>query len=180
MKTKFLPLFSILLLLPILSYPQTPLTAGASLDLGFSPGGTSLEVVLKAISSAKSTLLVAAYEFTSREIAEALESAAHRGVKVRIVADFKASKDKYSQILLGSMNGMRSTTTSSWLLIQAPLRLGASTIHQVQSSGMRRMPWSFGMYRILPQSTRGNGRGFGGNPNRPYKLPFKGVENGDR
>lgn len=100
MKTKFLPLFSILLLLPILSYPQTPLTAGASLDLGFSPGGTSLEVVLKAISSAKSTLLVAAYEFTSREIAEALESAAHRGVKVRIVADFKASKDKYSQILI--------------------------------------------------------------------------------
>jgi phosphatidylserine/phosphatidylglycerophosphate/cardiolipin synthase-like enzyme len=77
---------------------QTPLPAGASFDLGFSPSGSSLAVVLKAISSAKSTLLVACYEFTSRDIAAALESAAHRGVKVRIVADFKAAHDRYSQI----------------------------------------------------------------------------------
>jgi phosphatidylserine/phosphatidylglycerophosphate/cardiolipin synthase-like enzyme len=77
---------------------QTPMPAGASFDLGFSPGGSSLEVVLKAISSAKSTLLVACYEFTSRDIAAALEAAAHRGVKVRIVADFKTAHDRYSQI----------------------------------------------------------------------------------
>ena len=38
------------------------------------------------------------YEFTSRDIAEALESAAHRGVKIRIVADWKASHDRFSQI----------------------------------------------------------------------------------
>ncbi len=77
---------------------QTPLPAGASFDLGFSPGGSSLNVVLKAISSAKSTLLVACYEFTSRDIAAALEAAAHRGVKVRVVADFKAAHDRYSQM----------------------------------------------------------------------------------
>jgi phosphatidylserine/phosphatidylglycerophosphate/cardiolipin synthase-like enzyme len=41
---------------------------------------------------------MACYEFTDRDIAEAIESAAHRGVKVRIVADFKAAHDKYSQI----------------------------------------------------------------------------------
>jgi phosphatidylserine/phosphatidylglycerophosphate/cardiolipin synthase-like enzyme len=77
---------------------QTPIPSGASFDLGFSPGGSSLLVVLKAITSAKSTLLVACYEFTSRDIAAALESAAHRGVKVRIVADFKTAHDRYSQI----------------------------------------------------------------------------------
>ncbi len=40
---------------------------------------------------------MACYEFTSRDIAEALESAAHRGVKVRIVADWKAAQDRFSQ-----------------------------------------------------------------------------------
>jgi phosphatidylserine/phosphatidylglycerophosphate/cardiolipin synthase-like enzyme len=87
-----------LLLFPLLSFSQTPIPQGATYDLGFSPGGTSLAVVLKAISSAKTTLLVACYEFTSRDIAEGIEQAAHRGVMVRIVTDAKAAKDKYSQI----------------------------------------------------------------------------------
>ena len=42
-------------------------------------------------------ILMACYEFTSRDIAEALENAAHRGVKVRIVADWKAAHDRFSQ-----------------------------------------------------------------------------------
>lgn len=67
-------------------------------ELGFSPGGSSLKVVLDSINSAKASILVACYEFTSRDIAEALENAAHRGIRVRIVADFKASQGKYSQI----------------------------------------------------------------------------------
>jgi phosphatidylserine/phosphatidylglycerophosphate/cardiolipin synthase-like enzyme len=86
------------LLSPIELSAQTPLPSGASFDLGFSPGGFSLEVVLKAISSTKSTLLVACYEFTSRDIAAALEAAAHHGIKVRVVADFKVAHDRYSQI----------------------------------------------------------------------------------
>ena len=75
-------------------------------ELGFSPGGSSLKVVLDAIASAKSTLEVACYELTSREIAAALEDAAHRGVEVRIVADFKASEDRYSQIPILSRSGV--------------------------------------------------------------------------
>ena len=82
--------------LPVLGQNQIP--EGASYSLGFSPGGTALEVVLKAISSAKSTILMACYEFTSRDIAQALEGAAHRGVKVRVVADHKAAQDRYSQV----------------------------------------------------------------------------------
>ena len=67
-------------------------------DVGFSPGGTALAVVEKAISAAKSEVLMACYEFTSRDVAEALEAAAHRGVKVRIVADWKAAQDRFSQV----------------------------------------------------------------------------------
>ena len=77
---------------------QTPLPSTASFDVGFSPGGTALAVVEKAISAARSEILMACYEFTSRDIAEALEAAAHHGVKVRIVADWKASHDKYTQV----------------------------------------------------------------------------------
>jgi phosphatidylserine/phosphatidylglycerophosphate/cardiolipin synthase-like enzyme len=86
-----------ILLLTISVFPQAPLPSGCSYDLGFSPGGTSLEVVLKAINASKITLLVACYEFTDRDIAETIEAAAHRGVKVRIVADYKAAQQKYSQ-----------------------------------------------------------------------------------
>jgi phosphatidylserine/phosphatidylglycerophosphate/cardiolipin synthase-like enzyme len=91
---------SIVALLAFVSFlqAQTLLPEGATYELGFSPGGTSLSVVLKAISASKSTLTMACYEFTSRDIAEAIESVAHQGVKVRIVADAKSAKDKYSQI----------------------------------------------------------------------------------
>jgi phosphatidylserine/phosphatidylglycerophosphate/cardiolipin synthase-like enzyme len=99
MKIKYSLIFlSVFLLFPLLSFSQTQIPQGASYELGFSPGWTSLTVVLKAINASKSTLLVACYEFTSRDIAEGIEKAAHRGVKVRIVADAKAAKDKYSQI----------------------------------------------------------------------------------
>jgi phosphatidylserine/phosphatidylglycerophosphate/cardiolipin synthase-like enzyme len=79
-------------------FAQTPLPSTAFFDIGFSPGGSALVVVEKALSAAKAEILMACYEFTSRDIAEALEAAAHRGVKVRIVADWKASHYKYSQI----------------------------------------------------------------------------------
>ena len=81
-------------------HAQTPLPSTASFDVGFSPGGTALVVVQKAINTAHSEILMACYEFTSRDIAEALEAAAHRGVKVRIVADWKASHDRFSQTVI--------------------------------------------------------------------------------
>lgn len=88
-----------ILLLALVTLPlvaETPIPAGASYDLGFSPGGTSLNVVLKAVSSAKETVRVAAYEFTSKEIAEALIEARGKGVQVEVVADYKASNDRAS------------------------------------------------------------------------------------
>jgi len=64
-----------------------PIPAGASYEIGFSPNGDSLAVVLKGIQSARSSILVAAYSFTSKPIALALLDAHQRGVKVQIVAD---------------------------------------------------------------------------------------------
>jgi phosphatidylserine/phosphatidylglycerophosphate/cardiolipin synthase-like enzyme len=99
MKRHIWRLATIFLFIPLFTLSaRTPIPAGASYDLGFSPGGSSLAVVLKAIHSAKTSLLVACYEFTDRDIAEAIESAAHKGVKVKIVADYKAAQAKYSQI----------------------------------------------------------------------------------
>ena len=89
-------LFSLLLLQS--AFAQTSHPSTAAFDIGFSPGGSALAVVEKAIGAARSQILMACYEFTSRDIAQALERAAHRGVKVRIVADFKAAHDRFSQI----------------------------------------------------------------------------------
>jgi hypothetical protein len=58
------------------------------------PGRKLPCVVEKAIVAAKSEILMACYEFTSPDIAEALDCAAHRGVKVRIAADWRAAQDR--------------------------------------------------------------------------------------
>ncbi|TBR75643.1 MAG: phospholipase D family protein [Burkholderiaceae bacterium] len=75
-----------------------PLPAAGAYDLGFSPGHSALRVVLLGIRNAQTSILVAAYEFTSRPIASALVSAAHRGVKVYIVADREESTKPYSLV----------------------------------------------------------------------------------
>lgn len=82
-----------------------PVPAGASYDIGFSPHGDSLNVVLKGIRSAKSSILVAAYSFTSKPIATALLDAHKRGVKVQVVADRKANK-RYSAVTFLANQGV--------------------------------------------------------------------------
>jgi phosphatidylserine/phosphatidylglycerophosphate/cardiolipin synthase-like enzyme len=84
-----------LLLLGSSAFAASPLP-GASFDLGFSPGGSSLQVVLSGIRQAKTEILVAAYGFTSKDIATALLDARQRGVRIQIVADRKANERKYS------------------------------------------------------------------------------------
>lgn len=80
-----------------------PAPAKAGIQVGFAPGGTALKLVIDLIGQARSSILVACYEFTDRDMAAAIEEAAHRGVKVRIVADGRAAKAKYSQVsILGA------------------------------------------------------------------------------
>lgn len=74
------------------AWAALPIPPGASFDLGFSPGGSSLVVVQKGIDSARKEILVAAYGFTSQPIARSLAAAAKRGVRVAVVADRKANQ----------------------------------------------------------------------------------------
>lgn len=80
------------------SFATTQITSGSSVDVGFSPNKGSLDLVLKCINSAKQSIEVAAYSFTSKPIAEALYKASKRGVKVRVIADEKSNLRKYSAV----------------------------------------------------------------------------------
>ena len=80
---------------------MTPLAVTASdpqITTGFSPGGTAMANVLTAIRSARESIDVAAYSFTSKEVATALGSASRNGVKVRVVADAKDNGGRYSAV----------------------------------------------------------------------------------
>lgn len=76
------------------------LPAGATVEYGFTPkkvgSASALDVVIKAINGAKQQILVAAYEFTSRPVANALIDAQRRGVHVFVpaVADGYAAEWK--------------------------------------------------------------------------------------
>ena len=60
--------------------------AQATVSAAFTPG-QALPLVLETIGDARSTILVAAYSFTSRPVATALRDATRRGVKVYLLVD---------------------------------------------------------------------------------------------
>lgn len=66
------------------------------LEVYFSPNGGCTAAIVEEISHAKKTLLVQAYSFTSREIAQALIDAQKRGVNVRVLLDKSQERDKRS------------------------------------------------------------------------------------
>lgn len=66
------------------------------IEVAFSPNEGSEDLVVKAIQSARSSIGVAAYSFTSPVIAKALLNAKKRGVDVRVVVDENGNKSKAS------------------------------------------------------------------------------------
>jgi phosphatidylserine/phosphatidylglycerophosphate/cardiolipin synthase-like enzyme len=76
----------------------TPLISNQpiSWQVYFSPGGEATYAICRALSSAKITVLVQAYSFTSAPIAEALVKAHKRGVKVQVILDRSQRTQKYS------------------------------------------------------------------------------------
>jgi len=85
-------------------------TANDSIAVGFTPaqaGEPSAEaLVISAIAQAKYQILVVAYSFTSKPIAQALMGAKTRGVDVRVVADQKANSGKYTAVTFLANNGV--------------------------------------------------------------------------
>ena len=69
-----------------------------SVEVAFSPNGGATALVVKAIMSAKQSIHVAAYSFTSRPIAKALVDAHKAGIDVEIVVDHdQIQKDNHSE-----------------------------------------------------------------------------------
>ncbi|MFN2098378.1 phospholipase D family protein [Pantoea agglomerans] len=64
---------------------------------GFSPAGSAQKLVLYSINNASKSIDIAAYSFTSKDIAIALLNAKKRGIEIRVVADFKAN-EKYTVV----------------------------------------------------------------------------------
>lgn len=91
-------IISVLFLINACTFAATAINPGASFETGFSPNGNSLAVVLTGIESAKKSIHVAAYSFTSKPIATALYMASLRGVDVKIIADKKSNSGKYSAV----------------------------------------------------------------------------------
>lgn len=65
-------------------------------EVAFAPDPAALELVLKTIQSARRSIHVAAYVFTSKPVAQALLTAQRAGIEVAVVADRKENSGRYS------------------------------------------------------------------------------------
>lgn len=78
-----------------------PASAAPSLDVGFSPEGSAQQLVIRTLDSARESIWLMGYSFTSPEIVKSLVAAKLRGVDVRVVVDDKGNRSKAS---LAAMN----------------------------------------------------------------------------
>jgi len=89
MKKLFIAAIALLIAVPC--YSQ------ATIENGFSPEAGAEALVLKSIDSARQTIRMAAYSFTSPQVMRKLLDAKKRGVDIMIVVDEKGNKSKASR-----------------------------------------------------------------------------------
>ncbi len=76
----------------------TSVTGGTlSCQVYFSPDGGCTDAIVNALAAAHSRVLVQAYTFTAKPIAQALLDAKKRGVEVRIILDKSQRTERYSE-----------------------------------------------------------------------------------
>jgi len=66
------------------------------IQLCFTPGQNCTELIVETIDSAKKSILVQAYSFTSAPIAKALVDAHKRGIDVKVILDKSQRKERYT------------------------------------------------------------------------------------
>lgn len=69
------------------SPPAPPIAAQGTIQAAFTPWDDAEGMILGAIAGARKQILVQAYSFTSRKLANALVAARQRGIDVQLLAD---------------------------------------------------------------------------------------------
>ena len=85
---------------------QTPRAQGPVCAVYFSPHGGCTQEVVEALRQARQSVLVQAYSFTSKPIAQALVEAYRRGVKVEVILDKSQQTDRRSSAVLLAQAGV--------------------------------------------------------------------------
>lgn len=84
------------LLVTALAMPTGPAVAAPSVQVGFSPEGSALQLVVNTLDGARQSIRLMGYSFTSRDVVKALMEARRRGVDVKVVLDEKGNTGKAS------------------------------------------------------------------------------------
>ena len=134
-----------------------PAVYAASIETGYSPEGTALQLVLKTIDSAQQEIRLMGYSFTSPEVAGALVRAKRRGVDVKVVLDWKANTGKQNQASLAAMNllvnaGIPVRTVSQYKVIIADgrnIEVGSFNYTRPLIGSIQRTCLSYGMIQSL-------------------------------
>ena len=79
--------------------PPVPNTSNGTVEYAFTPGSRADAMIIAAIAAARRQVLVQAYSFTHRRIADALVSARHRGVDVAVIADHDQTRSNASTVI---------------------------------------------------------------------------------
>lgn len=74
-------------IVPVSASPPLELSLRGSVQVAFTPGDDAGALIVETINLAREQILVQAYSFTHRAIAEALVVAKRRGVDVQVIAD---------------------------------------------------------------------------------------------
>jgi phosphatidylserine/phosphatidylglycerophosphate/cardiolipin synthase-like enzyme len=109
MRSNRLPLF-VLLSVCSMAWPADLLLKNTPAQIYFSPDGGCTAAVVAALGSARRTVLVQAYSFTSAPIAGALRDAHDRGVDVRVILDKSQRTEHYS-----SSTFLRHAGVPTWI-----------------------------------------------------------------
>lgn len=94
-------------------FPSAPISpepmgvhAEGSIEVVFSPNKGATAAIVRALSQARSSILVSAYNFTSKEIAQALLAAKKRNLQIKVILDKSQMTQRYSSATFFTNQGI--------------------------------------------------------------------------
>jgi phosphatidylserine/phosphatidylglycerophosphate/cardiolipin synthase-like enzyme len=78
-----------------------------SVSAHFSPKGGCTDVIVRELQQARKEILILAYSFTSKPIAQAILEARKRGVQIEMVLDRSNEQEAYSDLQLFHQEGLQ-------------------------------------------------------------------------